>query len=170
MSGDRGNIFSFSFLTSLPSFLLWATVFYLLVAGAAARDRDVDLDKYVGKHPDRQFLALTAVHDPLAKLLGKRLDKFLRALEVTAPMEQVGRDLVASGCMAHNCTVEQSAFAIDLDSGKVVAASITEGKYFDIYSNGISNYDDLPPGIRHWISSRTSQSDTFRKMRFRFMK
>jgi hypothetical protein len=146
-----------------------AAMLALLAGGAAAQDRDVDLSKYVGKYPDRQFLALPAVHDPLAKLLGQGVGPFLARFQVLSPMEMDGRDLVASGCVQHNCGPEQSAFTIDLDTGEVAAASVTQDKYVDIYSSH-THYDDLPPGIRHWITARTSQTAPFKKMQFRYFK
>jgi len=145
-------------------------VICLLAGGAAAQDRDLRLDKYVGKYPDKQFLALAAVHDPLARLLGRRLKPFLDRFQVLTPIDKVSDDVVAQGCVRHNCANEQAAFAVDLNTGAATAASLTEGRYMDIYSASTAKYDDLPPGIRHWIRSRTSQSTSFEKMKFRFFK
>jgi hypothetical protein len=145
-------------------------VLCLLAGSAAARDRDPSLDKYVGRYPDKQFLALAAVHDPLARLMGHRLKQFLARFQVLTPIDKVSDDLVAEGCVRHNCANEQAAFAIDLNTGAATAASLTEGRYMDIYSASTAKYDDLPPGLRRWISSRTAQSTSFKKMKLRFVK
>ena len=142
----------------------------LLASAAMAQERDLGLDKYVGKYPNKQFMALPAVHNPLARLMGDKLDAFVARFQVLTPIDRVSRDIVAAGCVKHNCAAEQAAFAIDLDTGAAAAASLTQGKYMDIYSKNTTTYDDLPPGLRRWISSRTSQSTSFKKMQFRFFK
>ncbi|HKD68734.1 MAG TPA: hypothetical protein VKB84_17965 [Candidatus Binataceae bacterium] len=140
----------------------------LMAAAAAAKERDLKLDQYVGKYPDRQFLALPAVRDPLARLLGKRLGPFLDRFQVTTPIDRVARDIVAEGCVRHNCGAEQAAFSVDLDTGEVAAATLTEGKYINIYGGSTRSYRNLPPGLRRWISSRTSQDPHFKKLKLRF--
>jgi hypothetical protein len=152
---------------NIGAFLLLACI---TTAGAAAQQRDLGLEQYVGKNPDQQFLALPAVHDPLARLMGKRLDAFVKRFQAVTPIDKVGRDIVAQGCVRDKCAAEQAAFAIDLDTGEVAAATLTQGRYMNIYSRKTSAYDDLPPGLRRWISSRTSQTGRFRRMKFRYFK
>jgi len=142
----------------------------LMAAVAAAQDHSPALDKYVGQYPDHQFLALPAVHGPLSRLLCGRIGPFLRRFQVLRPIDKVSNEVVAEGCVRHHCAAEQAAFAIDLDTGEATAASLTKGRQMDIYSKSTTRYDDLPPGIRRWISSRTSQSTSFKKMEFRFLK
>lgn len=72
--------------------------------------------------------------------------------------------------MRSNCAAEQAAFAIDLDTGTAAAASLTQGRYMDIYSKTTRSYNALPPGLRRWISSRTSQDPRFKRLEFRFHK
>jgi hypothetical protein len=140
----------------------------MLAGVAMAQEHDLKLDQYVGKYPDKQFLVLPAVHDPLARLMGGRLDAFVSRFQVTTPIERVSRDIVAEGCVQHNCAAEQAAFSIDLDTGQVAAATLTEGKFMNIYSRNTTSYNRLPPGLRHWISSRTSQDPRFKRLKFRF--
>jgi hypothetical protein len=137
---------------------------------AMAQERDLGLDRYIGKHPDQRFLALPAVHDALARLLGDKLNPFLARFQLTDPIDQVSRDIVASGCVRHECAGEQAAFTIDLDTGHAAAASLTRFRYMDVYSRDTTDYDHLPPGLRRWITSRISQSTSFKKMKFRFFK
>jgi hypothetical protein len=139
-------------------------------AMAPAQERDLGLDKYIGKYPDKQFMALPAVHDPLKRLLGDRLDSFLGRFQVLTPIDRIARDIVAAGCVQHDCAAEQVAFAIDLDTGEAAAASLTQRRYMNIYSRRTTHYGDLPPGLRRWISSRTSQSLSFKQMHFRYYK
>ena len=96
--------------------------------------------------------------------------RFVARFQVLTPIDRCRRDIVARDACKHNCAAEQAAFAIDLDTGAAAAASLTQGKYMDIYSKSTTSYDDLPPGLRRWISSRTSQSTSFKKMQFRFFK
>lgn len=142
----------------------------LMASGAAAQNQSPGLDQYVGRYPDHQFMALPAVHEPLARLLGERLGRFLKRFQVLTPIDKVSNNVVAEGCVRHNCVNEQAAFVIDLDTGEATAASLTQGKYMDVYSKSTTRYDDLPPGIRRWISSRTSQTTSFKKFEFRFFK
>ncbi len=142
----------------------------LVAVTVAAQERDLSLDRYVGKSPDQQFLKLPAVHDPLASLMGDRLGPFLGRFQVVTPIDRVSRDIVAQGCVKDNCAAEQAAFAIDLDTGEASAASLTQGRYMDIYSKNTTSYDDLPPGLRRWISSRTSQISDFKRIKFRYHK
>ncbi len=139
-----------------------------LAAGATAQQHDLGLEQYVGTKPDSHFFALAAVHDPLAALMGERLDGFLRRFQVVQPIDKVARDIVAEGCLRDRCATEQAAFAIDLDTGQVAAAVLNHGRSIDIYSKNTTSYDDLPPGLRRWISSRTSQSGKFSRLKFRF--
>jgi hypothetical protein len=142
-----------------------------LMAGAACaqQEREPSLERYVGKSPDKQFLGLLEVRDPLKKLMGERLEEFLSRFQQVTPIDQVSRDIVAQGCVRSSCAAEQAAFAINLDTGGASAASLTQGRYMDIYSD-TTKYNDLPPGLRRWISSRTSQSTHFKRIKLRFFK
>jgi hypothetical protein len=120
--------------------------------------------------PDKQFLALPAVHDPLTRLLGHRLEPFLARFQQVTPIGQESRDIVVAGCLRNDCTYEQAAFTIDLDTGEAAAASLTQGKYMDIFSRTATRYSLLPPGLRRWISSRTSQDPHFNQLKFRYFK
>jgi hypothetical protein len=139
------------------------------IAGSgAAQERDLGLEQYVGKIPDRQFYNLPAVHDPLLAVMDGHLDAFLKRFQVVQPIGKVGRDLVAEGCVRNECADEQAAFAIDLDSGRLAAANLRQGRYLDIYSKTTTAYADLPPGLRHWISNRTPKSGELRQLKLRF--
>jgi hypothetical protein len=142
----------------------------LLAGAAAAQEGDLRLDRYVGKLPDQQFLSLPPVRDPLARLLGERLNSFLTRFQQIRPIGQISRDIVAEGCVRDNCANEQVAFAINLDTGQASAASLTHGRYMDVYSMTTTYYGRLPPGLRRWISSRTSQDPRYRQLTVRWFK
>jgi hypothetical protein len=142
----------------------------LLAGAAAAQERALGLDRYIGKLPDKQFLSVPAVHNPLARLLGDRLDSFLARFQQLTPIDHVSNDIVAEGCVRDNCANEQVAFSIDLDTGQVAAASLTQGKYMDVYSMTTTDFGRLPPGLRRWIGSRTSQDPRFRQLKVRWFR
>jgi hypothetical protein len=173
MTRNRG--FFYAGTSSMRTRRLWKICAPLalacLIAGAAAaQDRNLRLDRYVGKMPDKQFLGLPAVRDPLTRLLRDRTKSFLARFQEVVPIGQVSRDLVVEGCVRNNCVNEQAAFTIGLDTGQAAAASLTQGRYMDIYSANTTNYGRLPPGLRRWISSRTSQDPRFRQLKFRYFK
>ncbi len=141
-----------------------------LAGAAVAQENYLSLDRWVGTPPNAQFMALPEVHTALSRLLGDGLDRFLSRFQAVTPIDRVSRDIVAQGCVRNNCAAEQAAFTIDLDTGEAAAASLTQGRYMDIYSKSTTTYAALPPGLRRWISSRTSQSSPFKRIKFRFHK
>src|ERR1700746_859509 len=92
-------------------------VICVLAGSVAAQDSDLGLDKYVGKYPDKRFLALPAVPAPLARWLGRRLKPFLARFQVLTLIDRVSDEVVAQGCVRHNCANEQAAFSIDVKTG-----------------------------------------------------
>ncbi|MBX7171182.1 MAG: hypothetical protein K1X72_09500 [Pyrinomonadaceae bacterium] len=92
-----------------------------------------NLTKYVNEYPDK-LMKVTAVKTRLKTLLGKKYSIFDLSIAVQEPMTQVGDFILASGCMAHACTINEAAFAIDL-TNKRIHAVIYEinkpAKYFN---------------------------------------
>jgi hypothetical protein len=70
---------------------------------------------------------------------------------VVVPIEMVARDLFVSGCRAHDCADNNACFSINVDTGQVVAATLKNGEYIDIYSRTATNYDEVPLAIKRWV-------------------
>jgi len=137
-------------------------------ATAVAQDKYATLSRYSGKYPDSRFFALPEVAQPLHRLLGGNVTDFRSLFQVKFPLGMVGTDLVAEGCVRHECAERRAAFAIDLQTGHISAATLNDHR-FTIYSDRGKQYLDLNPGLRMWIS-RVTDETTPGKMSFSFVK
>ena len=80
-----------------------------------------DLEKYVGKYPTDLFRGVPALKIRLRELLGASYKLFFDRMQVEIPIEKDGDTIVARGCMAHQCTIEEAILAID-PAGKLYVA------------------------------------------------
>lgn len=99
--------------------------------------------------------------DKFKTLLGENYDSFVTNLHVTNMVVNIGKYLFGSGCMQHNCTFEQTAFAIDLDTEQVYVAILNEGSKITTY--GSENNEDLPKPLLEWINDTLSENEYFSK-------
>ena len=102
----------------------WAGTFTLIinvVSEGSARPDNVnrDLAKYTGKYPSELFRREPGLKTRIRKLLGANYQLFFDRLQTELPIENNGGVLIGRGCMAHQCTIEESVFAIDLNSDKI---------------------------------------------------
>jgi len=87
-------------------------------------------------------------------LLGARYAKFARQIEAATGPTQV-RDswAVGSGNAPHLGGVDEAAFAIDLQNGKVYAAMKEDGKHLTGYGFGKS-LSAAPPFLQDWMKGK----------------
>ena len=88
-----------------------------------------NLARYVGKYPSEFFRREPSVKTRLRSLLGASYKTFFDRLQVEMPIERDGDSLVARGCMAHSCGVEEAILVIDLADGTPYAALRISGKF-----------------------------------------
>jgi hypothetical protein len=81
-----------------------------------------NLTRYVGKYPSALFKGVPGLRPRLRTLLGPKYKLFFERLQTELPIENDGGVLIARGCMAHECTVEESILAIDLNANKLYVA------------------------------------------------
>jgi hypothetical protein len=95
-----------------------------------------DLSRYVGQYPSALFKNEPGVKTRLRELLGANYTSFTSRLQVEMPIERDGDTLIARGCMAHQCTIEEAILAIDLSGGRpyVAIKSTRYGGGFKIFA------------------------------------
>src|SRR5258708_1103003 len=106
----------------MPGTLTTTLMLSALLAGhclhaAPAADR-ARFEKYVGKYPSNLLKGEPGLKKRLQTLLGANYSLFMERLEVETPIENIKGILVAKGCMAHGCGVEEAILLIDLSNGK----------------------------------------------------
>jgi hypothetical protein len=90
--------------------------------GDRRADSNRDLTRYVGKYPSELFRREPALKSRLRALLGANYQLFFDRLQTEMPVENDGGVLIIHGCMAHQCTIEDSILAIDLSADKLHVA------------------------------------------------
>jgi hypothetical protein len=79
-----------------------------------------NLIQYVGEYPV-ELMKVRSVKIRLKNLLGKSYYDFDTSISVQHLMTKEGDLLFATGCMAHACTINEAAFAIDLKHKRIHA-------------------------------------------------
>src|SRR5262249_34555053 len=79
--------------------------------GVSARAA-TDYSQYVGKYPSEMFKKEPGLKTRLRTLLGTSYKAFFDRLQTEVPIEKDGDAIVARGCMAHSCTVEEAILVI----------------------------------------------------------
>ena len=105
-------------------------------SGSTSVSNSTGLASYVGKYPSDLFRGVPSLKARLRKLLGTRYQFFFDRLQTEMPIERDGDVLIARGCMAHQCTIEEAILAVDLGSGKpyVAIKSTRYGGGFKIFA------------------------------------
>ncbi len=83
----------------------------------------------------------------IRKLLGANYQMFFDRLQTETPIENDGGVLIGRGCMAHQCTIEESIFAIDLNSDKIHIA-IKSGSFRGRFKTWSEAGSSIPAGLR----------------------
>lgn len=97
---------------------LVVTTLICAVAGAnptrtiSARSVPTDYFQYVGKYPSEMFKKEPALKTKLRTLLGVSYKAFFDRMQTEMPIEKDGDAIVARGCMAHSCTVEEAILVV----------------------------------------------------------
>jgi hypothetical protein len=95
-----------------------------------------DLVSYVGRYPSDLLRGEPDLKTRLRRLLGANYQVFVDRLQTEVPIESDGNTLIARGCMAHECTIEEAILAINLPAGTMHVAikSARFGGRFNTYS------------------------------------
>lgn len=81
-----------------------------------------NLERYAGQYPSALFKGVPSLKTRLRQILGVNYKSFFDRLQVEMPIERDGNTLVARGCMAHQCTIEEAILVIDLADGEPYCA------------------------------------------------
>ena len=93
----------------------------------SARHTSTDYSQYVGKYPSEMFKKEPALKTKLRTLLGTSYKAFFDRLQTEMPIEKDGDAIVARGCAAHECTVEEAILVIQ--NGTLYVALRMESKF-----------------------------------------
>lgn len=83
---------------------------------ASALAATTDYSPYVGKYPSEMFKKEPALKTKLRTLLGTSYKAFFDRMQTEMPIEKDGNAIVARGCAAHECTVEEAILVIQNDT------------------------------------------------------
>lgn len=78
----------------------------------SARPAPTDYFQYVGKYPSEMFKKEPGLKTKLRALLGTSYKAFFERMQTEVPIEKDGEAIVARGCAAHECTVEEAILVI----------------------------------------------------------
>lgn len=115
---------------------------------AAKTEQNKSLEMYLGK-PAVDILNDEAVNQNSQKLLGTHYDKFLVNLAVSSGLEMDSNYLLGFGCSESICPTEQAAFAIDKQTGEMVAVLISSDG--DLLF-GVDSVNKLPANLQSWYA------------------
>lgn len=113
-------------------------------SGTDSAEGTSDLGRYVGKYPSEMFRGEPGLKTRLRELLGANYTTLTSRLQTEMPIERDGNVIIARGCMAHQCTIEEGILAIDLSDGKpfVAIKSTRYGGGFKIFAEDKSRVPD----------------------------
>lgn len=109
VSEDR--VMNFKLRSHSFSLIALAIVLCALFANASSRS-GTDYFQYVGKYPSEMFKKEPELKVKMRMLLGKSYKAFTDRMQVEMPIERDGDAIVARGCMAHSCTIEEAILVI----------------------------------------------------------
>jgi hypothetical protein len=111
------------------------------------------LESYVGKYPSELFKSEPGLKRRVKTLLGPNYSFFMARLQVEMPIENIEGTLLARGCMAHSCGIEEAILAIGLNDGKLHAAILSKkfGGKFRLFSEDKGH---VPAALRRAIEQR----------------
>ena len=89
------------------------------VSTSAADEAPPYFSRYVGQYPSVVLKNESDLSSRVRQTLGSNYALFKERMQTETPFEQVGAAIVATGCMQHNCSIEDAALIINLLDGKV---------------------------------------------------
>ena len=110
-----------------------------------------DLSEYVGQHPADIFND-TEVKQKFKVLLGDYYDRFVTNINVASEIEQKYNFYFGSGCSPHSCGIDESAFAIDIETGEVFASMLSNGETIQTF--GVTTEQNLPAPLYAWYKDK----------------
>jgi len=108
-----------------------------------------------GKYAD--FVLDPKIFGSFSQTLVRDKKSFVERLQVIGPIKHIGSIYFGSGCMAHNCTLQDAAWTIDESSGvgKAIVlqtydaqGAMPQNRVFRLY--GASSADELPAPLAEW--------------------
>ena len=122
------------FASTIAIFMMSAVI--TLAAAATPGVNPQKLESYVGKYPSDLFRGVPSLKPRLRTLLGRNYALFMERLQTEMPIENDAGALVARGCMAHSCGVEEAVLVINLVDEKLHCAILSEkfGGKFKVFS------------------------------------
>lgn len=114
----------------------WRGSFTVIIDVVSARSRgeNQDLSRYVGKYPSEMFRRELGLKTRLRSLLAANYKSFFDRLQTEMPIENDGGVLIVRGCMAHQCTIEETILAIDLGDDTLHVAIKSNSRYRPTWS------------------------------------
>jgi hypothetical protein len=119
----------------------------ILPAGQSSGASTSDLERYAGQYPSALFKGVPGLKTRLRQVLGVNYQSFFDRLQVEMPIERDGNTLVARGCMAHQCTIEEAILVIDLADGEPYCA-IKSTRYGDGFKTFAKDRTRVPDALR----------------------
>jgi|ERR1700686_2620634 len=111
-----------------------------------------DLARYAGKYPSELFRREPGLKTRIRRLLGVNYKLFFDRLQTEMPIENDGGVLIIRGCMAHQCTLEESILAVDLGADKIHVA-IKSADFRERFKTWSEAGASIPAALRRAMQS-----------------
>lgn len=115
------------------------------------------MQAHAGEYGSAKVLGDPVINDALKRLLGPELVHLQRNLQVSGPVDLISCDLVISGNAEHQGGEENAIVAIDIHTGAIAAAIMSQGE-IAIYADtrktmaGMAYEEAVPLAIKDWIA------------------
>ena len=106
-----------------------------------------ELERYAGQYPSALFKGVPSLKTRLRQILGVNYQSLFDRLQVEMPIERDGDTLVARGCMAHQCTIEEAILVVDLADGEPYCA-IKSTKFGEGFKTFAKDKTRVPDALR----------------------
>jgi len=124
------------FVSMIAIFMMSAVITSAPAMTRRVKPEPQRLESYVGKYPSDLLRGVPSLKTRLRTLLGRNYALFMERLQTEMPIENDAGALVARGCMAHSCGVEEAVMVINLANGKLHCAILSDkfGGKFKVFS------------------------------------